>query len=241
MISSSKNFLFLHWPKTGGTSVRDALLPHAQTRYRIAYAHPWFYPLRLAFPQKFNIGNRVQLITGLPPHAPLNAMENKFGREQLEPYFKFSFTRNPFTRTWSHFQHIRRINTHPLHSRPEGQTFGAYVNHLCQPGIQTQTNFTSWIGEKLPALDFCGCFERFKEDAAVLANILKTPRLARIKHLNKGTDVQKNSPDFRALFGDNLNRFIDHYRDDFDSFGYSCDPDKARLPAGNAPIPREKK
>ena len=71
MINHQHKFVFIHIPKTGGTSIKHAL-------HR-------FQPNEQIF------------------HGKLSQYQEKFSREVLDSYFKFSVVRNPWDRLLSHF------------------------------------------------------------------------------------------------------------------------------------------
>lgn len=73
-----KPFLFIHIPKTGGTSVYSAMGPHS-----------WDH-----LPPPFT-----------ERHEPLFSLEN---RNKLSDFYKFCVCRDPYTRTYSMYKHLLR-------------------------------------------------------------------------------------------------------------------------------------
>ncbi len=224
LISFHKKFLFLHWPKTGGTSLTRSLLPYARFRDWLAYSHERTLLLRLAFPNTYRSPQRIEHFSGFTRPVRLQVIENHFGRQRLEPLLKFTITRNPFSATWSHYAHIMRSPTHTLHDLGITKTFGAYLDHLCRPSAPTQWVQSVWSDGDEPALDFVGRFECFSEDMRMLSEALSIPALNETRHLNKGA---AEAPDYPSLFGNRLTPFVRHYERDFQFFGYSIDPGKA--------------
>lgn len=85
MIKTDKKLLFVHIPKTGGTSVR------------IAFKHN-------------NINLKDYIVPDgprRPEHDPLFILERY---NDISQYHTFSIIRNPFTRVFSHYTHFIRID-----------------------------------------------------------------------------------------------------------------------------------
>lgn len=110
IISNSRNFIFVHIPKCGGTSVSSflekSLLPQDVTlntnkkfdwdRYRTAYR------------ERF----------GLFKHSTAKKIAKAIKPEYFKTYYVFTFTRNPFARAYSAFTFTKRADA--VH-RPESK------------------------------------------------------------------------------------------------------------------------
>jgi hypothetical protein len=77
MISHNKKFIFLHLPKTGGTSINSSLSSYCK--------HP---------ANDSNSG-------AFSKHARIETMYNNIGKDKFDEYFKFTIVRNPWDRILS--------------------------------------------------------------------------------------------------------------------------------------------
>jgi hypothetical protein len=95
MISHSKNFIFVHVPKTGGQTLTVALLPYA------------------ADPKIRNPTPRLP--AGLSHHATLQHYKREFGTAFVRDAFKFAVVRNPWDRAISfYFFNPKRLPDAPF-------------------------------------------------------------------------------------------------------------------------------
>lgn len=123
MISYDKKFVFVHIPKTGGTSIRHALTPYcdglnATTRLTNKISR------RLAGRSIFR---SLDLELPLDGHASALDYKNFMGDEVFRDYFKFAIVRNPFDLHVSNYEYIRQNNKHKLHtSITKMSFFGIY-------------------------------------------------------------------------------------------------------------------
>ena len=96
IISYSKKFVFVHVPKTGGTSMVQLLLPYLDLSQ----------DLILGGCEKFEDGEDERRIKKGQLHKHSTAVEIKeyMGEEEWNKFFVFAFTRNPFTRAVSQYE-----------------------------------------------------------------------------------------------------------------------------------------
>ncbi len=109
IISFSKNFIFIHAVKTGGTSVATALLPHL-TNGDLACGYPesGFYP----------------------KHIWASALRESL--PHFDNFFSFGFVRNPWDRLVSNFFWWQQVdkrgwNTERFNRLARGKSFEEYV------------------------------------------------------------------------------------------------------------------
>lgn len=131
ILSLPHNFLFVHVPKTGGSSIRHVLspfsTPKAEGHFRRLSAN---LPLR-EDPQK------VRLRT----HDTAAWARLKLGAETFQTLHKFSVVRNPYTRAISYFEYLRQNPTHPHNQIVKNMSLQKYLlwgmhralqsRHLC--------------------------------------------------------------------------------------------------------------
>ena len=101
LLSIRYRFLFVHIPKTGGTSIRAAL------RY-YKWSDPYRIPLFLCSRLSAFTGHR--LACKLPRHAKIIAAHEMLPRDFFDSLFKFAFVRNPWDRAVSFYNYYLNIN-----------------------------------------------------------------------------------------------------------------------------------
>ncbi len=208
LLSLQKQFLFVHVPKTAGTTVQDTLLP-------------WCEP-----PQRFlinrwleRVGLRVNYLGPFPRHrfrTHATARTAKFWlpREAYDGLFKFAFVRNPWDRMVSLYSYILARTDHHRRARVlKLQNFEAYLRFEIQRRTPTQTDMICDRRGQL-LVDFVGRFERFSADFEQIC--------ARI-----GVDYQplrKNSSShepYSYYYNDVTRRLVaDYFAPDIERFGY---------------------
>jgi len=232
LISWRYKFLFVHVPKTGGTSLSRALTPFARPADRItrsALATPVLRRLIMTvWPGRDPVGR----LTGVDTHANLATIEEKFGPERIAPLRIVTFARNPYTQAYSMYQHMRRTETHPLHAEMQSKSFQEMLRDYYLKGWGVQRRYLRKKGTDFLKVDFIGRFEALEEDAAVLAEFLRLPRPLRLSHLNAAPRTQD---DIAEAFGDMSLPFAEAMAEEFDLFGYSTDIARAHEPPSRAP------
>ena len=108
-IDDSRKLLFLHIPKTGGSSVEKSLNLH---------------PHQVSDPQKFLSGTGKHL-----QHLTYEEVLRLKKEESLFSYNKFCIIRNPIDRFFSEFQWRKKIN-HPLTSEMDVRMFAEHLISL---------------------------------------------------------------------------------------------------------------
>jgi hypothetical protein len=227
LISWKHNFIFLHIPKTAGTSLTQALAPYARKEDRLLYAARSTPLVRRAMTVFLGGDEFITRVTGFGAHTRLGAVEKALGRETVEPMRKVCFVRNPYSRAYSLYSHICRHKTHPRHEQIAPHSFQSALDVMMDEKWETQSGFLRYLKDEKISADFVGRFERMDEDVDALFDMLGLPPRKKLRKINIGGGP---APDYQALFESRHEKFLDVYKDDFENFGYSTDPAKATEP-----------
>jgi hypothetical protein len=195
MLSQDHNFIFIHIPKCGGTSIEHA----------------------------FNVGlNRLDIkgLTGrhnkvLLQHLKFSEIENQTEID-ISNYFKFTFVRNPWSREVSSFLYEKRFVKRPGGVQNDFKDFlknPRYMNPqhaFCQFDYITNSN-----GE--PSLDFIGKFENLQQDFDRICNKIGVPQ-KKLPHSCKSNF--RNKP-YVGFYNSTTKKMVaEKYAKDIEYFGY---------------------
>jgi Sulfotransferase family len=214
MISVQKNFIFIHVPKTGGTSVRAALhewgVHHEETRSRRLLS---MLPLALPPTQ-----------ASLRVHDQAWWVRRKVARDFFEEAFKFAVVRNPYDLALSYWTFLRANPSSKRHAEATAWDAPGFIAYLERKHSLSPVSQTAWLtrrGDRRrgagPLLtDAVLRFESLPQDFADLARHLAIPH-ATLPHLNV-----TSHGDWRDVFGEREARIIQRiYAADFERFGYA--------------------
>jgi sulfotransferase famil protein len=198
VISTSKNFLFIHIPKTAGNSIQIALAPYADDVVvpRIA---PSRHVKDISDAQGLLVYNKD---LGVSKHPPLRKYKRKLG-DRFQSFFVFTVIRNPFDRAISALA-FRKGN---LKEKPTMEDFIP----------QKPQSFFVTIDDKVAVENFIR-FENLQEDFDRICEKVGIP-IQTLPH--------KNASDrghYSDYYTDETRRFIaEKYAQDLENFGYRFD------------------
>lgn len=211
LISLENNFLFVHIPKTAGSSLHQALRPYAQNKNRT----PW-----------------RRIISHLPVHEDtskayfrthMKALEfqKKIAPETFFRLHKFATVRNPYDQMVSYFRFIQRNQNSKQHQDAQKWCFADAVSYFERKNRRRPINQSSWLigknGECI--VDRIMFFETITKDVSDLTAFLGLNTTAELPHINTTTRGH-----YRDYYDDNLKRRVEKlYEADFEHFGYTFD------------------
>lgn len=210
-------FLFVHIPKTGGTSLRAALKP-------LLRRDPWYY--LMWFPQRLSHLSGHRTVTKFPRHAKIIAAKEMLPPEIFDSLFKFSVVRNPWDMQVSSFHHLHKEHPRAVEGLGDFKDFVRYkldpgrpANNLLDISAIVQMDFLCDLHGKLLVDDIVH-FENLHDDYARVVKKIGLKAPPALPHKRKG----KRRSDFRTYYDDATAAIVaDWYRADIDQFGYTFD------------------
>lgn len=221
MISHAHRAIFVHVPKTGGTSVEAAL---GHPRGRGAQDHR---PVRALRPlslrhvpalldpaplREAGLGRRAMLREMLGLEAPPSRHGPRATAAEWRDYYRFAVVRNPWARVHSWYRNVMRD---PAHGVPPCDFPTFLERHADTWALRPQTAWLEDFDGSIP-LDRVVRFERLGEEMAEVLSVLGLPADA-LPHLLDGGEA-----DYRAAYDGASRRLVEaRYRDEIERFGYS--------------------
>jgi hypothetical protein len=212
-ISHEHRCLFVHIPKTGGTSIENALgMYFRRNRENVDRL---FGSIRSSELKQLGLGS------GYLQHLTLSEMHTIHPKWPFGDYFSFSFVRNPWDRMVSSFS---KKDSHLLREAQnrgielERLSFEDYVQatgEIAHSHTRAQVEFVTDAEGKV-AVDFVGRFESLAEDFQEVCR-----RAGIHKQLPHKKKSHRNDRDYRRYYDDATRRIIEErYRRDIELFGY---------------------
>lgn len=156
MIDHERKFIFIHIPKTGGTSVEHTLFSSWE---------------EISKNELFGGPNPYQMDNLC--HLKFNHIIQSVGEKIFNSYFKFSFVRNPWDKAVSLFFFSQRPNRKDLRSLlklEDTYDFKTFVSALIEapshPFFDSQHTFFYKDGKS--CIDFIGKIENFQNDFDII-------------------------------------------------------------------------
>lgn len=211
LLSYRYQYLFVHIPKTGGSSISMALLPTAHRPARV----PINRLLAL-------VGIRVNHFLGpyrwrrFRQHERAEVIRRYLPAEVYERFFKFAFVRNPWDLLVSYYHWIVQSPSHGRQRRIRRMAFPDYVDYEIGRGKLLQKDFVCDRHGNL-IVDFVGRFENLHADFQQVCD--------RIGYTTNLPHYKKTAhDDYRSYYTDALARRVgEYFRPDIEYFGYTFD------------------
>jgi hypothetical protein len=225
VINDQHRFVFVHIPKTAGTSVMAALeaLPGNNRRWRGQTKHETLAEFQVEWPRRQNMWDRLR---SRSPHG----------------YRTFAFVRNPWARMSSYYRYLKEIL--PNEKINAIQSFSDFLEQAAdgvdwiweRRAMRQQVQYFTLddgTGSAAMRLDYLGHFEYLAEDVADAAG--RFGIRIDLGHKNESTNTRR---DYRGEYTDRMIEIVGRlFNADAEQFGYTPDePLPARRCSG--PIDR---
>ena len=217
LISHSHRFIFFHVAKTGGMSVRSALLPYTEEPARFKIKRP---PAQKAGqPNPFYAVWEALLL-----HAVARDVQKEVPSTIFDSYYKFAFVRNPWDWQVSMYNFILSEPTHIRHNLVVSfGSFDRYLDWVVATDSPYPKGATKFQYETLTDSDgrllvnYVGRFETLAQDFAQVCH--QVGLTTRLPHLN--SSQHRN---YRAYYNERSQQMVaEHFATDIHLFGYTFD------------------
>ncbi|MFY0694267.1 MAG: sulfotransferase family 2 domain-containing protein [Lentibacter algarum] len=211
LISLQKNFLFIHVPKTAGSSLHHILEPYSQQNNRTLVRRLMNHlPLRQDISKAY-----------FRQHAKCDLLQRQIAPKVFNSLHKFAAVRNPYDHMVSYYKFIQQNRQGSWYKKAQNWSFSDAVSYFEKRNNIQPVNQTSWLvdrnGEFI--VDRILFFESISEDFHKLADFLELEGSHKMPHHN----VTIRS-DYRDYYNNDLKLRVEAlYKSDFDNFGYQFD------------------
>jgi hypothetical protein len=211
LVSRQQKFLFVHIPKSAGSSVTAALKPVSDRPQDelvnrllagVGINVNWFGP------QSWKRGRK---------HSTASQIQCMYSKEVFDSYYKFAFVRNPWALMVSYYHYIKANDKHHRSQKINNlDNFESYLYYEIKRNKINQSRFvTNRYGDVI--VDFVGRFENLTEDFGKVCHHLGLD--TEIPHLN--TSVHH---DYRDYYNERTAKLVAyHWAEDILRFGYTFD------------------
>jgi hypothetical protein len=212
IFSIRKKFLFIHVPKTAGTSIRTVLKP---------YRHKNLYHLGLFVSRPLSFLAERKLPRRLPFHGKAIDAYERLPRDLFDELFKFAFVRNPWDLQVSGYLYVQRSHPELLKGINGFESFLKWVhdpkrppNYYLDNGRWLQSDYLVDSNGRV-LVDFIGRFESLKEDFEKVCRQIgiSCPTLPHKKRSDRSS--------YQTYYTDRTKELVSKYcRRDIEMFGY---------------------
>ena len=220
MISHKHKCIYIHIPKTAGTSIKYFLFPDKEIHWFNAnydVIHGWC-PKRKIYMQHATAKQLIET--------------NLITKQQWETYYKFSFVRNPWDRAISDYYWLmndQNIKDSFKNYLDKAGRFTKVLNdkseiHYRGDHLYPQSSYFDTEG--IHKIDFVGRFENFTEDMNFVLKQIGVNQ-SFDTHINVSKRTKKH---YSKMYTDILKEKLETlYQDDIYSFGYNFDDQRTSI------------
>ena len=170
IVSCTHQFIFVHNPKAGGTSIKRALRTHV-SRGELERVPKQVYS---------GVG-----VAG--KHSPIDYLARTIQKDIWNSYFKFAFVRNPWSWLVSVYEYAKIYHKDTKRKVALNSTFEEFVRWLF---LQSPKDYLvvggqlQFVRSKTATVDFVGRVEHMQRDFSLICEKIKIPKKVIKKHNN---------------------------------------------------------
>lgn len=213
-ICHKRKLIFIHVPKTGGTSVEKVL--------RLESLHNLFsYKKCIAsMPNIADIFNGIDkniVLSITPQHLTSCHLKNIFP-SQFETYTKFAIVRNPYDRIVSEYHYINDFMKHDFLKQYRDISFLEFLKRVRETPRMLQVSL--FDNHFLSQSEYLRCLNKEQDNIFRYENIEDVFRWLNVKCEHKRKS--KNKKDYRSYYCKQSKRIVKYmYEEDLETFKYS--------------------
>ena len=230
IVNITHKFIFVHIPKTAGTSTKVYFRQFAQN-----------CDLELGGPHKESmLAQEFAREVGLTKHSPARDVVNALGAEAFERYFSFSIVRDPFARTLSAFNFLKN-NFRDWENSDIMDKFSTVEEFVLsdffqEPGpdrmLEPQSTWLVDNDDRL-LVKFIGHMESLEDDLKIIADKLSLPEPAQELERRNISTRRNDVEAAYALTPEVQDVVRARYESDFQLLQYPLEPSSDLLGVGS--------
>ena len=166
MINHRLKTIYIHIPKTGGTSIETTLCPRGNELYGFEDQQGNY--IKNADGLKMLADNKELRLTCLQ-HISADQIKNRYNSNIWSDYYKFTVVRNPWDLLVSHYSYTIQTNRIDILERHNLNTESKFKDYVKKVNLPLQVNYvTNNAGELI--VDHVCRFENLQQDFDIVCN-----------------------------------------------------------------------
>ncbi|MDB3988879.1 sulfotransferase family protein [Pseudomonadales bacterium] len=219
MISDKYKCLFVHIPKTAGTSIEKLLGHFEELDYGVQDHRTLREIEAITLSDLVSLTKREGIIPALRDLRGFLRYPDRLTQEELSDYFSFAFVRNPWARIHSWYRSVTRDKYFQRTRKISADcTFDDFlIEHTWHSELRPQL---TWLKNRQGELGvkYIAKFENIEEEIQIIGKRLRLPS-KELPHL-----LKRESIDYRKYYTDSSIKFVyELYAEEIEMFGYSFD------------------